>query len=114
MVKMKPYKATYEIIKELLNKRNIDKRILATRTGINYNTIRSYIDSAKNIPLENLKKIAKALNVSVSYLLGEITDDEIRIENAIQEFNQNLKSGNGLQIYYKEIEPNLFLVKIDR
>lgn len=62
----------YEKIIEAMEDRNINKRELAEKTGINFNTLRGYIDSANNIPLENLSKIAKALSVSVAYLIGEV------------------------------------------
>ncbi len=63
---------TYLKIVKAMEDINIDKRELSRRTGINYNTLRGYIDSANNIPLENLSKIAKALKVSVAYLIGEV------------------------------------------
>lgn len=64
-------KCVYAKIAKLMEEQNITKRILAKRTGITYNTIRSYISSGSNIPLKKLQKIAKALDVSTSYLLGE-------------------------------------------
>ena len=103
-----------ELVKELMKKEGINKNVLSQRTGININTIRAYIDSWNNIPIENLYKIAQALKVNVSYLLGEITDDEIEVENTIKTFLQSLKEKKSIQIYYEEIKNNLFLIKIDK
>ncbi len=103
-----------ELVKELMKKEGINKNVLSQRTGININTIRGYIDSWNNIPIENLYKIAQALKVNVSYLLGEITDDEIEVENTIKTFLQSLKEKKSIQIYYEEIKNNLFLIKIDK
>ena len=103
-----------ELVKELMKKEGINKNVLSQRTEININTIRGYIDSWNNIPIENLYKIAQALKVNVSYLLGEITDDEIEVENTIKTFLQSLKEKKSIQIYYEEIKNNLFLIKIDK
>lgn len=62
----------YKKIIEAMEDNNINKRELSKKTGINFNTLRGYIDSANKIPLEKLSKIAKALGVSVAYLIGEV------------------------------------------
>lgn len=60
-----------EKIIELMKCQGISKNVLADKAKINYNTLRGYLDSGNNIPLKNLKKIAKALHTTVSYLIGE-------------------------------------------
>ena len=62
---------TYKIIKDLMDEQSISLDKLAELTGINLHTLRGYIQSGHNIPLKNLKKIANALGVMVSYLIGE-------------------------------------------
>lgn len=62
---------TYKIIKDLMEEQDVSLNKLAELTGINFHTLRGYIQSGHNITLENVKKIANALGVMVSYLLGE-------------------------------------------
>ncbi len=61
----------YTRIENLMDEQGIDKKKLAEITGINYNTLRGYFNPKASITLENIIKIAKALNVLTSYLLGE-------------------------------------------
>lgn len=63
-------KSTYDIIKCLMEEQGINRKILAQKAGLNENTVRGYINSGNNIPLDSLIKIADALDVSIDYLLG--------------------------------------------
>lgn len=65
-----------EKLNRLLSEKKISKPMLAKISGIPYTTIMSFFDTTKgteNIKLSTLKKLSKALNVSLDYL----TDDNI-------------------------------------
>ena len=67
----------YGIIKSLMLKRGIDKHFLSQKTGINLHTLEGYLNSARNIPIISLIKIADVLNASVDYLLGRTQIEKI-------------------------------------
>lgn len=59
-------------IVELMKEKHISKSTLMKKvTVVSPSTVRGYIDSSANIPLHSLQEIAKALDVSTSFLLGE-------------------------------------------
>lgn len=63
-----------EKLDTLLKEKKISKKQLAELSNIPYGTVLSfYIKGTENIKLSNLKKLSKALEVSLDYL----TDDEI-------------------------------------
>ena len=69
-----------EKLNRLLSEKQISKPQLAKISGIPYTTIMSFFDVTKgteNIKLSTLKKLSKALNVSLDYL----TDDDIQEPN---------------------------------
>lgn len=81
MVNKKPY----EIIKDLMIEKGMDTHVLHRRTGINYNTLRGYLNSGNSFTLDSIIKIADALDVSVDYLLGrteiKMYNDKKALEN---------------------------------
>lgn len=79
-------KKAYEIIKDLMKYRNITINELANLTKINLSTLKGYIYSGSPIPIESLKKIAKALNTNVSYLIGETEIININDKRVVYEF----------------------------
>lgn len=65
-----------EKIRFLRKKFNITQEELATRAEISVFTLRQYESGARSAPrIEQLNKLAKALNVSVDYLVNDHTDE---------------------------------------
>lgn len=83
-------KPTYKIIKGLMDEQSVSLDKLAELTGINFHTLRGYIQSGHNIPLENLKKIANALGVMVSYLIGECESKTVKDVDLYRAFQKIL------------------------
>ncbi|MDM1550623.1 XRE family transcriptional regulator [Empedobacter falsenii] len=58
-------------IKEIREKKNITQDEIVNNTGIPKRSYVDYENQKQDIPLERLRKIASALNVTVGYLIGE-------------------------------------------
>ena len=58
-------------VQEVMEQKQINNHILASLTGLNYNTVRGYTTSGAPLPISKLQIIAKALDVPTSFLLGE-------------------------------------------
>ena len=82
-----------ETLKDELIFKNIQSKELASRTGISLHTINHYLTQNGTSPsAENAYKIAKALGVSVEYLLtgkktDTTTDINPKIKNILQYLN---------------------------
>lgn len=89
-----------EIVKrivELKNEKNLSYRDLEQLTGITHSTIQRYIEvPGRKLPIENLKKIAKALNVNALYLLG-LTEDSTIINHTSTRLEQ-LRVQHGMNV----------------
>ena len=91
-------------IKHLRERSRMTSAELARRAGVTKPTISKLEDeSAKNPTLDNLKKIASALGVSVAYLIGE--------GYPIPENLRRFALSNGM--LYKELDP-LLLMTFDK
>lgn len=75
-----------EKLDKLLKEKDISKPQLSKISSIPYSTIMSFYDSEKgtdNIKLSTLKKLSKALNVSLDYLTDDTISEEQFTSNAI-------------------------------
>ena len=71
-------------VKELMEKNQISQKDLAKLSGISESSISRYLSGSKEPRMDILTNIAKALNTTVSYLLGE--DETIpQFDNAFEE-----------------------------
>lgn len=74
-----------EVIKRIVKRREelgFSYQDLANRTGINKSTLMRYEKGIiKNLSLDKLELIAKALNVSPAYLMGWEAKDEKKVNN---------------------------------
>lgn len=66
------------IIKEIMNERNVTSAWLADKVGISKVAVSNIITGKSSPSLDNILKIADALNVSITELIGEKKE-----ENAI-------------------------------
>ncbi len=74
-------------IKEILEEKGVKQTWLAEKLGKSYNMVNSYVQNRRQPSLEDLYKIAKILNVSVSELLEDNLQDE---ENkGIESYGEN-------------------------
>lgn len=75
-----------EKLDKLLKEKDISKPQLSKISSIPYSTIMSFYDSEKgtdNIKLSTLKKLSKALNVSLDYLTDDTISEEQFTSNAV-------------------------------
>ena len=77
-------------VEQVMSDKNINKAILANRTGIKSNTIRGYINSGNNFTLNSLISIATALDVSIAYLVGEIETEKPNEEEYMLKYFKKL------------------------
>ena len=82
-----------ERIKDLLKIRNINQKELAYMADISEVTMSRYISGARYPKSDIIKKIANALDVPVSYLIDDDTNEE-----AMYEYNKVFKI---IEIYSK-------------
>jgi len=73
-------------IKEALTLRNLKQADLVELTGIGKSSISTYISGAYEPKQKNIYKIAKALNVDESWLMG----NDVPMERSNNNFNNNL------------------------
>ena len=69
----------YERIKDLCDKKGTNIKSLETDNGIGNSTVRKWGSEGNSPRLDKLETVAKYLNTSVSYLIGE-TDDPIKVK----------------------------------
>ena len=123
--KDKPYTRILHLLEEK-GMKNID---LANLTGIKYETLKHYLDGRNPIPEKKLKIIANALNVSVSYLKGEIelkdittdyinkktglTEELITYSSQMKELIDKHSSEFNIPSHYKEYYPLAYEILCD-
>ena len=84
-----------ERIKINRKKAGLNQEQLADAVGLSMMSIRRYENDDRIVTLENLKKIADALNIPVSRLMGDewdasLTDDEVEL---IADYNKLTEKG---------------------
>ena len=83
-------------IHKLLKENNISQRVLAKRIGSTEASVSRYINGTRTPDARTINKIAKALNVTMEFLLGQEennTVDEIKIIKSLIERNaRNISS----------------------
>lgn len=78
-------------VQEVMEQKQIDNHMLASLTGLNYNTVRGYTTSGSPIKFPKLQIIAKALDVPTSFLLGEETSlEKENLRKAVAEMQKVL------------------------
>lgn len=87
-------------IQEFRKKAGITQSKLAEIVGVSVRTIQSYEANKITPPVDNLKKIAEALDVNVNTLMN--IDDKVK--NIIKAFNPNNKSSNELEVEKNKLE----------
>lgn len=63
------------IIKEIMNERNVTSAWLADKVGISKVAVSNIVTGKSSPSLDNIIKIADALNVSITELIGEEKSD---------------------------------------
>lgn len=63
------------IIKEIMNERNVTSAWLADKVGISKVAVSNIVTGKSSPSLDNIIKIADALNVSITELIGEEKND---------------------------------------
>ena len=61
-------------VKELMEKHNLSQKELALLSGISESSISRYLSGSKEPRIDNVINIAKVLNTTTSYLMGEVND----------------------------------------
>lgn len=61
-----------ERIELLIKSQGITQKILSEKTHLSKSIISQWLSGNSNITLDNIQSVAKALNVTVAYLIGEI------------------------------------------
>lgn len=65
-----------EKINEVLKERKMSQRDLANKIGVDETTLSRYISDSRQPRLDVLIKIARALDVSVEYLIGTVEKED--------------------------------------
>ncbi len=74
-----------ERVKELMKRDNISQKDLANISGISESSISRYLSESLQPRMDILINIAKAFNVSVSYLTNESCDENYSSSDAYEE-----------------------------
>lgn len=101
-----------ERLKELRKKANLTQTDLANLLGIKYQNILRWENGSVKTGKNNLEKLAKIFNVSISYLLGETTTITENISKIVEQLDDNqqkiiLKFANNQLQQKKDITYNI-------
>lgn len=103
-----------ENLKILSVKRKLPLNVVAKKAGISYNTILSYVNERRSLPnVETGYKIAKALGVSVEYLVtGKPSNTDMdTVINTVSQLKLLLTSvGKSMNIVTEFIDKNSSIV----
>lgn len=69
---MRSNKEIIELIKQLMNQKNLTLSELARRTGIAKSTLSRYLNGSREFPLNLAEAFAGALDTTTEYLLGVV------------------------------------------
>lgn len=90
-----------ETLKRLRSKQKLTQEDLANKVGVSRATIAGYETKGKKPPYSTLIKIAKALNCSIDYLLGnDNSEDKHELNSLFTKITQR----NDLQQLLKQVE----------
>lgn len=84
---------TTERIDAILKSRGMSRRQVAIAAKIPPSTLQSAMERGKNISVDMLQRIASALNVPVSELLGTVDEIDARITQKLQDAKKSLEEG---------------------
>lgn len=87
---------TFEIIKNLAKKRNMNMKEAAVAIGFSENAFYKWKTSSPSV--ENLEKVANYFDVSTDYLLGRAPEEEYNKEISIDEALNSVMSYDGKEI----------------
>lgn len=86
----------FEKTKEVAKSKGWTLRQLEKEAGIGQNSL--YRWKSYNPRAESLKKVADALGVSVSYLLGESNEPKTAVDNSVEGLKERLVSYDGMPV----------------
>ncbi len=92
----------HERLSQLIQEKNITQRELANKTGMTECTISRYCSGERTPHADNLRRIAKALDVSSDYLLGLSDEQTYGVNKLVEELRNKRKKYYEFAFFHNE------------